>query len=201
MTAPRNKIKIFVASTVYNFQPQLDSIYELLDGYGYDVLNSHKGTILVDSEESNLDNCINGVKECDVFIGLIRPDYGSGIIGDLSITHQEFKMASSLAIPKFILADSRVVFARSLLRSAVAKNGTDDIELTPENVTFNKKIMDIRCIHLYDEMVKNKIPPFDRKGNWVQEYYDIEQIRLFLDGQFKYPERIKALIEKINKLP
>jgi hypothetical protein len=67
------KIKVFVASTVYDFQYELDRIYELLKNYGYDVLNSHKGTVFTDSNESNSINCTNGVKDCDVFIGFIRP--------------------------------------------------------------------------------------------------------------------------------
>ena len=81
MAAPRNHIKVFVASTVYNFQYELNSIYFMLDNnFGYDVLNSHKGTFITDSSESNLKNCTNGVEECDVFIGFIRPTYGSGVL-------------------------------------------------------------------------------------------------------------------------
>jgi len=89
--APRNHIKVFVASTVYNFEYQLDKVYELLDNYGYDVLMSHKGTILLDSAESNLTNCLKGVEECDVFIGFIRPDYGSGVLekDTKSIVHRK----------------------------------------------------------------------------------------------------------------
>ena len=64
--APRNHIKVFVASTVYNFEYQLEKIHELLDNYGYDVLMSHKGTVLLDSKESNLTNCLNGIKECEI---------------------------------------------------------------------------------------------------------------------------------------
>ncbi len=120
MESLRNHIKVFVASTVYNFQYQLDKIYELLDGLGYDVLMSHKGSILLDSNESNLNNCINGVEECDVFVGLIRPDYGSGVLkeGDKSITHYEFETACKRNIPRFILADYRVVFTRELFKGS-----------------------------------------------------------------------------------
>ena len=60
--------------------------------------------------------------------------------------------------------------------------------------------MDIRCVQLYEEMAKDKIPPISRKGNWVQEYMSLEDIRLHLDSQFKYPERIKILMDKISKL-
>jgi hypothetical protein len=204
MPAPRNHIKIFVASTVYDFQSQLDAIYELLDGFGYDVSNSHKGTIPVDSSESNLTNCLNGVKICDVFVGFIRPDYGSGIldIGGKSITHQEFEIAESRNIPRFILADYRVTFARSLLRHASVNVSGSAVKIDSSNVTFSKDVMDVRCIQLYEQMIKNKIiPPSNRVGNWVQEYKDLNEIRLFLESQFKYPQRIQDLIAKLKSIP
>jgi hypothetical protein len=202
MAATRNGIKIFVASTVYDFQPQLDGVYEMLDSYGYEVLNSHKGTIFVDSSESNITNCLNAVKECDIFVGFIRPDYGSGVIGEKSITHMEFETAASLVIPRFVLADHRVVFARSILgKEAYIKTPTGNVPVNTSNMVYYKKHMDIRCIHLYEEAIKNGVVPKDRKGNWVQEFTDLPNIRLFLESQFKHPERIKQLIEKFKQLP
>lgn len=204
MAAPRNHIKVFVASTVYNFQTELNKIYELLDGFGYDVLNSHKGTFLIDSSESNLQNCIDGVNECDVFVGFIRPDYGSGVLqrGGKSITHIEFETAVSRKIPRFIMADYRVTFTRSLIRKAEIDNSGTAIPVNSGNINFNdNKIMDIRCVQLYEEMIKDKIPPLTRVGNWVQEYVNLEDIRLHLDSQFKYPVRIQSLIDKIKLLP
>lgn len=167
MAASRNHIKVFVASTVYNFQTELNKIYQLLDGFGYDVLNSHKGTVLVDSSESNVTNCLNGVEECDVFIGFIRPDYGSGVLakGTKSITHQEFEQAVARKIPRFILADFRVTFTRSLMRKATITNSGVAIPIDSSNANFNHDIMDIRCVQLYEDMVKDKIPPLTRKGN------------------------------------
>ena len=203
MAAPRNHIKVFVASTVYNFQTELNKIYELLDGFGYDVLNSHKGTFLIDSSESNIQNCIEGVNECDVFVGFIRPDYGSGVLekGGKSITHIEFETAVTRKIPRFVMADYRVIFTRSLIRKAEVECNGNKIALNSGNINFNDyKIMDIRCVQFYEEMVKDKMPPISRKGNWVQEYVSLDDIRLHLDSQFKYPERIKILMDKISKL-
>jgi hypothetical protein len=203
MAAPRNHIKVFVASTVYNFQTELNKIYELLDGFGYDVLNSHKGTFLIDSSESNIQNCIEGVNECDVFVGFIRPDYGSGVLekGGKSITHIEFETAVTRKIPRFVMADYRVTFTRSLIRRAEVENNGNKIAINSGNINFNDyKIMDIRCVQLYEEMVKDKMPPISRKGNWVQEYLSLDDIRIHLDSQFKYPERIKMLMDKISKL-
>ncbi len=206
MAAPRNHIKIFIASTVYNFQTQLDKIYTILDEFGYDVLNSHKGTVLLDSSESNVTNCLNGVEECDVFIGFIRPDYGSGVLesGAKSITHQEFDIAVARNIPRFVMTDTRVAFARSLIRKATIDIPSLGIHFktNSSNINFNdQKVMDIRCVQLYEEMIKDKIPPINRKGNWVQEYVSLEDVLLHLDSQFKYPDRIQKLITKMKSLP
>lgn len=200
MVAKRNHIKVFVASTVYNFQTQLNQIYQLLDGYGYDVLMSHKGTILLDSLQSNLQNCVEGVNECDVFIGFIRPDYGSGVLnkGGLSITHQEFQTAYKRNIPRFVLADHRVVFTRALFKDCFIIEDMTSKRIDFDKVSFdNNKVIDTRCIRMYNEAVKDKEQPVSaRTGNWVQEYINIDDVTKHLESQFKYPERIQKLIEK-----
>ncbi len=204
MAAPRNHIKVFIASTVYNFQNELNSIYYMLDNnYGYDVYSSYKGTFLTNSKLSNLQNCTNGIEDCNVFVGFIRPTYGSGILEKegKSITHYEFETALECDIPRFIMADHRVAFTRSLLRKAIVKENKSEIHLNSSNIDFNdNNIMDVRCIQMYEEMIKDKMPPIIRKGNWVQEYTNLDDIRLYLESQFKYPDRIKKLIEKINQI-
>lgn len=204
MVAKRNNIKVFIASTVFNFQRELEQIYTLLDEFGYDVLMSHKGTLPLDSNESNLVNCLEGVEECDVFLGFIRPDYGSGVLdrGGLSITHQEFHKAFERGILRFVLADHRVVFTRSLFKDSyfIDNNTRQPINFT--NVSFeNCKIMDARCIVMYNEAILDSVKPASKRiGNWVQEYVNFDNITLYLDSQFKYPERIKKLLDKSKEL-
>lgn len=199
MSAKRNHIKVFVASTVYNFEYVLRQVYELLDSYGYDVCMSHMGTILLDSSKSNLENCINAVKECDVFIGFIRPDYGSGVLekGGKSITHFEFETAYQREIPRFILADYRVVFTRSLFRDSFVVEDSTAKRIDFDQISFeNNKVMDTRCIRMYNEAIKDKEKPASKRtGNWVQEYISYDDIKMHLESQFKYPERIKKLID------
>jgi hypothetical protein len=75
------KIKIMVGSTVYGFENELYQIVALLYSMGYEVLNSHVGTIKVNPNLSNLENCLNAVDECDIFLGIIRTnrkDYRTG---------------------------------------------------------------------------------------------------------------------------
>lgn len=198
--APRNHIKIFVASTVYNFQYELNAIYTYLDNLGYDVYMSHKGTILLDSRESNLKNCTNGVEECDVFVGFIRPDYGSGVLDNdgKSILHQEFETAYKREIPRFVMADHRVVFTRSLFKSSFFIEDKTSKKIDFDKISFeDNKVMDTRTIRMYNEAIKDKEKPASkRKGNWVQEYVILDDILLHLESQFKYPERIRKLIER-----
>ncbi len=199
MSAKRNHIKVFVASTVYNFEYVLRQVYEQLDSYGYDVCMSHMGTILLDSSKSNLDNCINAVNECDVFVGFIRPDYGSGVLekGGKSITHFEFETAYQREIPRFVLADYRVVFTRSLFRDSFIVEDSTSKRIDFDQISFeNNKVMDTRCIRMYNEAIKDKEKPASKRtGNWVQEYISYDDIKMHLESQFKYPERIKKLID------
>lgn len=198
MAAPRNHIKVFIASTVYNFEYQLSKIYEFIDELGYDVYMSHKGSIFLDSKISNLKNCINGVEECDVFVGFIRPDYGSGVLerGGKSITHYEFETAYKKETPRFVLADYRVSFTRELMKGNYILNNKTGEKVSFEEISFqDNKVMDTRCLVMYNESIKDKERPTSKRtGNWVQSYIDLEDIILHLDTQFKYPERIKKLI-------
>ena len=199
MSAERNHIKVFVASTVYNFEYVLRQVYELLDSYGYDVCMSHMGTILLDSSKSNLDNCINSVNECDVFVGFIRPDYGSGVLekGGKSITHFEFETAYKREIPRFLLADYRVVFTRSLFRDSFVIENSTTKRIDFSQISFeNNKVMDTRCIEMYNDAIKDKERPASKRtGNWVQEYISYNDIKMHLESQFKYVDRIKKLID------
>jgi len=203
MVAKRNGIKVFVASTVYNFQSDLERIYTLLDNFGYDVLMSHKGTIPLDNKKSAAEMCVAGVDECDVFLGIIRPSYGSGVLekGGKSITHMEFDRAIARDIPRFILADYRVTFTRSLFKDSFIVEDFTKKKIKFENVSFeNNSVMDTRCIRMYNEAIKDSHRPANkRKGNWVQEYYDYDALRLHLDSQFKYPERLQKLIDNAKK--
>ncbi|WP_252738947.1 DUF4062 domain-containing protein [Colwellia sp. D2M02] len=43
---------------------------------------SHKGTIPVFSNNSAFKNCLEAVNKCDLFLGIITPEYGTGIAQD-----------------------------------------------------------------------------------------------------------------------
>lgn len=201
MAEKRNGIKVLVASTVYGFEDQLAAIYTQLDSYGYNVLNSHMGTVYAGSENSNLENCMDAVDECDAFLGIIRPYYGSGVIGETSITHEEVLRAILLKKARWFLVDSKVVFARQLLRKAeiVDKNLGKKIKLEDVIVRPNT-IIDVRSIEIYNEVTKDKIPPKERKGHWAQEYYDLPGMTRYVEGQFADDAKVKRTIEYMKLL-
>jgi len=202
MAFARNHIKVFVSSTVYDFEWQLDRIYSILDNWGYDVLMSHKGTIPLDSSKSNLQNCVDAVTGCDVFLGFIRPLLGSGAVGDggKTITELEFEEAYLVDMPRFVLADYRVVEAMQLLNlldmpssrlsKLVQKTNSKGEAYTKENHLVHGD-----CIEMYNMAIKNNEPPQKRVGNWVQTYKTPEEIDLHLEAQFKDVNRVVKLIE------
>lgn len=108
---------IMVSSTVYGIEELLEKIYTELTLFKYEVWMSHKGTLPVRSDRTAFENCLAAVDECDLFLVIITPAYGSGRDGaDLSITHQELQRAIARKKPRWLLAHHDVVFARRLLR-------------------------------------------------------------------------------------
>lgn len=205
MSEERNHIKVFVSSTVYDFETDLRRIFLTLDSFGYDVYMSKEGTIPLDSRLSNLINCVNGVEECDIFLGIVRPLIGSGVLEKegRSITAQEFDKAVELGIPRFVLADYRIEFAHKFLKLMKCdphsipdniikvgkdENGKEFEKWIPNNVVHGE------CVEIYRLAIQNQVKPIDRVGNWAQPYKDGEDIQRFIESQFKDVERIKNLI-------
>ena len=121
-----------------------------LNTLGYQVLNSHYGSIKVNPNLSNLDNCLQAVVECDIFLGIIRPYYGTGNIADKNITFEEIKKAIALKKPYWFLVHRDVVFARLLFSKMEIKR--EDIVIKPNNF-FDKRTIDI-----YEYIIKHHEP-------------------------------------------
>lgn len=201
MREPSSKRTILVSSTVYGIEELLDRIYTLLTEYGYEVWMSHKGTVPVRSDRTAFGNCLAAVDKCDLFLGVITPQYGSGRDPknpeESSITHQEMRRAIELRKPRWILAHDHVVFARSLLKNL----GFDgQAGRQPLKAKFQKSALmgDLRVLDLYEEATLDaeSVPLADRAGNWVQKYRSIDDGALFVGAQFFRYQEAEAFIKE-----
>jgi Domain of unknown function (DUF4062) len=198
---PRNNIKVLVATTVYGYEDQLASVYAQLDTYGYDVMNSHMGTVYAGADKSNLQNCLNAVEQCDAFLGIIRPQYGSGVIGETSITHEEVLKAIILKKARWFLAHHDVVFTKQLLKHSKIVDRHTLKQIKPESIIIQpNSVIDVRCIEIYNAVTLDKVPAPEKIGHWVQEFHDLPEIQRYVEGQFKNVGRVQNTINQMRLL-
>lgn len=194
-----SRIKVFVSTTVYGVMNDVSTVCAILDGMGYDVINSAYGTLPVDSNKSAFQCCLDAVEDCDIFLGIIQPKYGSGrdTADSKSITHLEFEKAIELNKPRFFLVDYRVTFARLFLKELdkVIDNRSELYECL-EGIKGTKSV-DFQTVDMYNLAILNDSgkQPSERVGNWVQEFNSLETATRFIDAQFKDKERIKRMIK------
>jgi hypothetical protein len=153
------RLKILVSSVVYGHEDLLESVYSLLDTFGYDVLMSHKGTIPIDPERSAMTSCLDATECCDLFLGIILPQYGSGREepNSLSITHREALRAIELRKPRWFLVHEHVAIARQLLspyrdKAQPGFRLKSGMEFAPTPILRDLRVIDLtrpRCATTY----------------------------------------------------
>lgn len=215
--AERNGIKVFVSSTVYDFETQLTDVFATLDSMGYEVYMSKKGTIPLDSTQNAFVNCVEAVEECDVFLSFIRPLLGSGIYKgeEKSVTEQEIDAAIACGMPRFVMADYRVEYAHKFLNmmKLEPKDIPADIkkhkEVDGKTIEYRvpNNLIHPHAVRMYRTAVRRDVrPESSRMGNWVQpfhvvqEYCELNDIRTFIEAQFHDVERVRKLINKCKGL-
>jgi nucleoside 2-deoxyribosyltransferase len=195
LSTTRRKPKIMVSSTVYGIEELLERVYTLLVAFGYEVWMSHKGTLPVRSDRTAFENCLAAVQACDLFLGIITPDYGSGQDrGQPSITHLEIRRAIELEKPRWLLTHGDVVFARRLLRELGYGTSKDRQALVLNKGA--KALTDLRVIDLYEEAILHGEPLADRAGNWAQEFRTDADALLFATAQFSRFQEVEEFIRE-----
>lgn len=196
MSGKVEPLRAMISSSVYGAESLLRQTYATLRGFGYDVICSPVGTLPVNPKMTNLDNCLKAVEQCQIFIGFIRPVYGSGRDSDKdkSVSHLELEKAISLGIPRWMLAHSSVVKMRRLVRGVFYddKGLRNEVQFKPLIGEFD----DLRVIEMYDLAAdsKRKRPWSKRLNHWVHEYhYDFEALD-YISAQFGKPERVASYI-------
>ncbi len=189
---------IMVSSSVYQIESLLNQIYGVLDGWGYTVWMSHKGTVPVHPGKTAFENCLEATRQCDLFLGLITPFYGSGRqTGEPSITHREMLLSIEIDKPRWFLAHHDVVFARQILKQYRFKD-----KMANESFTFRAtKVMDhIGVVEIYEAAIRADLDEYEqRTGNWVQEYITPQDVLGFIEAQFGDKKRIKAFLKEAKQ--
>lgn len=192
----KKKLTLFVSSTVYDNEKLLDQLYPILTGFGYKVWMSRKGTVPVNPGETTFQSCLRAVEQCDLFLGIITPSYGSGKeTGKLSITHQEIKRAIELDKPRWWVAHSEVIFARRLLNDLgyVTSAQRGNLKLKPGA----KSITDLRVIDMYEDAIRHEEPDLAmRTSNWVHEFNSDNDVLLFVQEQFSEIDRTERVVKE-----
>lgn len=196
------RLSILVSSVVYGYEDLLESIYALLDGFGYDVVMSYKGTVPIDPDLSAMKSCLEAVDKCDLFLGLILPRYGSGkeTPDDLSITHREALRAIEINKPRWFLVHEHVAIARQLLEPYRDETKKPAFKLKP-GIEFKKTpiLSDLRVLELYEAAMRHDVSDVGgRRGNWVQPFGPEDDARLFATAQFRrYRELAETYLPRL----
>ena len=189
------KLIILVSSTVLGIEELLESIFALLSSLGYDVWMSYKGTIPVNSKLSNVENCLNAVRDCDLFLSIITTRYGSGIVKshNKSITHLELEEAIRLGKPRWVLAHDHVSYTRTLLEKLgyLTSPQRAKLKLT-KNIVFD----DMRILDMYEKAISAGIDYESKKGDWVQTYQSSSDAMLFASAQFYRYHEVESFINE-----
>jgi len=193
--AKQTKMKVMVSSSVRHKEPMLDQIYGLLDGLGYKVWMSYRGTVPNIPGKSAFDSCLAAVEHCDIFFGIITPHYGSGhVAGQLGITHRELLKAIDLGMPRFMLAHEHVVSARRLLMDL---GYPDAVARAALNLRKGAVIIDdLRLIDMYEAATREDLPLEDRTDNWVQQYRMPPEAMQFAEEQFSRVDENRGYVEE-----
>ena len=195
MDYSRRAPTIMVSSSIYGSENLLDQIYVSLKQIGYTVWMSRKGTIPVHSHINAFENCLRAVENCDIFLGIITPFYGSGRVEkEPSITHREMLKAIELKKLRYFLAHDHVIFARQILRQYrfhKDKKPVAEFSFRPTNV-----MDDIGVVEMYEAATREDIPDItQRTGNWVQPYSSNADALDFIAAQMSDLKAIKKILE------
>jgi len=217
-------LRIMVSSAVYGIEELLEGIYALLTDYGYEVWMSHKGTVPIRPNMSASDSCLYAAENCDIFLGIITPWYGSGRNNkdELTVTHEELLRAFATDRPRWFLVHQDIPKIWRLLRAM----GHDTAEKRAL-LSLGKKdvISDFKILDMYETAIQHdpsgNVRIQDRDGNWAQEFSDFDhalniaqaqffryrEVAAFIKDQFEKPKPIRDLIveqkrnkEKVSKL-
>jgi hypothetical protein len=190
--------KLMLASTVHGFEDQLSKIIHDVAERDFNVISSFHGSIKVNPNLSNLENCVQAVDEASWFLGIVRPYYGTGNINEKNITFEEIKTAIQLNKPRWFYIHRDVIFAENILNSIEVNNNEESETKTPNELLSNSYI-DKEAINLYNYVIKSDEKQLElRNGNWAQEFFVFTEALIYISSQFLDFNFIENLLKENN---
>ena len=109
-----------------------------------------------------------------------------------NFTFEEMKEAVRLNKPYWFMAHRDVTFCRQLQRKLVTP-----IDFNFKKKDDNKYFFDARTLEIYDFAIKSyEKDVANRTGNWVQEFYRLDEILKYIITQFEDTDRIEQIIKE-----
>lgn len=207
---------IMISSSVGGYEDQLDILFSYFTQLGYKVIMSKAGTIKADPRVSNFENCLRAVDECDLFLGIIRQNCGTGKGKGDSITFQEFKRAREKGKPCWYVIESNITNSKNLLRAlqlvrhshtkSSIFNGLFSLgywwmyhkEMKMPTVMqlfrpSRRDYFDEECFDMQDFVNQLNVPIEQRVNNWMHYYRTWAEMHEFLKTNFED----RPFIEKV----
>lgn len=162
------KPRIFLSSTCYDLSDARAALTTFLEGCGFEVLNSEKGTFGVAPKKHSHDACLEMMDHADYVVLIIGGRRGGTYVGSMqSITNEEIKAAQRLERPIIAFIDKKV----DNLRSVYRKNPSAD---------FKPTVDDVRVFDFIDYVASG------HEDNWLHPFNNVADIIDTLRSQFAY---------------
>ena len=189
------KPKVFISSTVLDFEDLRGALKYFLEGYYYEVQMSEYPDFDVEPSDSIYDNCIKSLSKCDYFILLIGYRRGHWYkANEISITNLEYRAAkyliengSQLKIISFV---RKPIFILKYDRDGLIKHFKDkSIELSKEIKETGSTVIDDPdyIFNFLNEVSEGiKFPNTENPtNNWIYDFNNFSEIATGLKHTFK----------------
>lgn len=162
------KPRIFLSSTCYDLSDARAALTTFLEDFGFEVLNSQKGSFGVAPKVHSHDACLEMMQNADYVVLIIGGRRGGTYVAsEQSITNEEIKAAQKLDRPIIAFIDKKVDNLRPMFR----KNPGADFKPTVE---------DVRIFDFIDYVASG------HEDNWLHPFDDVADIVATLRSQFAY---------------
>jgi hypothetical protein len=210
-----NKGKVFISSTVYDFQDLRSALKYWLTEMGYEVYMSECNDFPRNAGENSYQTCLSTIKKCDWFILLIGNRFGGTFLDpdtnqQISITQGEYRIAYRLfvegKVKKIITFVRKNIWIAKEERNSISKGtGNKDVIQLIRTAPSPNADMPLEIFAFIDEVRRAKEMaqanagsiPYP-KGNWVNTFDSFSDMVDTLRVELCISKSISSLVWAAN---